>query len=173
MPLTGSFLRSLDEKQRFAIPKRIRDGLGDSALLPLYFTPGTDRSLALYTQEVFLRLGEQLAKGSPTGGDVRAFTRLFYTQAQCVEIDKQGRVRIPPELVRLLGALEKEIVLLGVGDHLEIWDPLQWQAYLAEKQANFDEIAERAFAEHAPQTVLSMASPLTTPADVDRPVRPK
>ena len=106
--------------------------------------PGTDESLALYTEEAFARLAERLAAISPTRQDVRAFTRLFYARAQRVELDGQGRVRIPQELAEL-ARLEKEVVLLGVQDHLELWAVERWESYLAEKQTHYDEIAEAAF----------------------------
>jgi MraZ protein len=85
-----------------------------------------------------------LAAESPAGPDVRAFSRLFYAQAQPAELDGQGRIRIPPELAELAG-LSREAVLLGVQDHLELWDRGRWEAYLAERQTRYDEIAEAAF----------------------------
>jgi MraZ protein len=88
-------------------------------------------------------LAELLARASPTGQDVRAFRRLFYARAQAVEIDAQGRIRIPPELAQL-ASLAKEGVLIGVQDHLELWERGRWESYLAEKQAHYDEIAEGA-----------------------------
>ncbi len=145
MLLTGSFQRSLDEKHRFSIPKSIRDALQDAAgNLVVYLAPGTDRSLVVYTEQAFAELGNQLGQGPPTAGDVRAFSRLFYAQAQRVEVDRQGRVRIPTELVAL-AHLDKEVVLLGVRDHLEIWDREHWDHYLDQKQPYYDEIAESAF----------------------------
>ena len=110
----------------------------------MYVAPGTDRSLAIYTEEAFQHLSERLEGVSPTRQDVRAFTRLFYGRAQRVEIDSQGRLRIALELAELAG-LNKEVVLLGVQDHLELWATEQWETYLAEKQASYDEIAETAF----------------------------
>ena len=146
MLLTGTFPRTIDEKQRLAIPKRLRDALcqGEAEGGVLYAAPGTDGSLALYTEESFSRLAEQLSASPPTGQDVRAFSRLFYAQAQRLEFDRQGRVRIPPELVQLAG-LEKEVVLVGVRDHLELWNRQRWETYLAEQQAQYDQLAERAF----------------------------
>ncbi len=91
-----------------------------------------------------MQLGEQLGAGSPTARDTRAFGRLFYAQAQRVELDRQGRLRIPADLANL-ALSNKEIVLIGVRDHLEIWDRTRWEKYLAEKQPYYDEIAERAF----------------------------
>ncbi len=144
MLLTGTFVRTLDEKQRLAIPKRFRDALGVAAEQTLFVAPGTDRSLAIYTEEALSRLAERLAAASPAGPDVRAFSRLFYAQAQPAEVDGQGRIRIPPELAALAG-LGRESVLLGVQDHLEIWDKGRWEQYLAERQSRYDQIAEAAF----------------------------
>lgn len=143
MLLTGTFNRSIDEKLRIAIPKRLRDDLGCPPGGWVYVTPGTDGSLGIYTEEAFGRLGERVATASPTQQQVRAFTRLFYAQAQRVELDRQGRIRIPPELAQL-AQLGQEAVLLGVQDHLELWSAARWQAYLQEKQAHYDEIAEAA-----------------------------
>jgi len=144
MLLTGVFSRSIDEKLRVAIPKRLRDALESGSQQGIYITPGTDQSLAIYTEEAFARLAERLAHASPTRQDVRTFNRLFYARAQRVELDSQGRVRIPPELAGL-AQLEKEVVLLGVQDHVELWAAQRWQAYLAERQDHYDEIAEAAF----------------------------
>jgi MraZ protein len=144
MILTGTFARCIDEKLRIAIPKTLRVALECPQGGGVFVAPGTDRSLAIYTEEAFAQLAERLATASPTQRDVRAFTRLFYARAQRVELDKQGRIRLPPVLVELAG-LENEIVLLGVQDHLELWSAEAWNSYLAERQANFDNIAEAAF----------------------------
>ncbi|MHB0958969.1 MAG: division/cell wall cluster transcriptional repressor MraZ [Pirellulaceae bacterium] len=144
MFLTGSYQRSLDEKCRFTLPKSIRDALEQSGGLVLYLAPGTDGSLVIYTEESFQRLGEQLGQGPPTAQDIRAFSRLFYAQAQRVEADRQGRVRIPADLVTL-SLKSRDIVLIGVRDHLEVWDRERWQGYLGQKQPFYDQIAESAF----------------------------
>jgi MraZ protein len=143
MLLTGTFARSIDEKRRVAVPKRLREALGCPAGGNLFVAPGTDGSLAIYPKEAFLRWGERLKTAPPTQKDVRAFTRLFYAQAKQVELDHQGRIRIPAELAAL-ARLQKEAVLLGVQDHLELWAADQWQRYLAQQQARYDEIAEAA-----------------------------
>ena len=145
MLLTGTFLRTMDDKQRVAIPKRLRDVIPqDEGPLALYVAPGTDGSLALYTEDSFSSLAARLSASPPTGQDVRAFSRLFYSQAQRVELDGQGRVRIPPELAALAD-LDKEITLVGVRDHLELWNRERWQVYLAQRRENYDELAEKAF----------------------------
>ncbi len=144
MLLTGTFSRAVDEKLRVAIPKPLRDALGTAAKGVLYVAPGTDGSLALFTEDALADLAARLARSSPNAQDVRAFSRLFYARAQAVELDGQGRVRIPPELAQL-AALGKEAVLVGVQTHLELWDRQRWNQYVQEKQNQFDQIAEAAF----------------------------
>lgn len=144
MLLTGTFSRSTDEKLRVAIPKRLRVAMHCSEATVLYIAPGTDQSLAIYTEETFSKLAERWAEVPPNREDVRAYTRLFFARAQRVEVDGQGRVRIPQELAQL-ARLEKEVVLLGVQDHLELWAAGRWQSYLAEKQPHYDQIAQSAF----------------------------
>jgi len=144
MLLTGSYGRVIDEKQRVAIPKRLREAMGLANGGILYVAPGTDESLALYTQSAFESLAGRLDQASPNRRDVRAFVRLFYARAQGVELDSQGRVRIPQDLATL-ARLEKDVVLLAVQDHLELWSAERWQAYLEEQQGHYDEFAETAF----------------------------
>jgi len=154
MLLTGSFHRALDDKLRFAIPKPLRDALGHPGEAVLYLAPGTDGSLALYPQNSFTKLTSRLEHGTSDGRDLVAFTRLFYAQVQRLEIDKQGRIRLPNELAELVG-LSKEVVLLGVGDHLEIWDQKTWENYLERTQPHYDDLAVRALAGGTPAVFTS------------------
>lgn len=171
MLFTGTYPRSLDEKQRLALPKRLRDTLGQSPEIPLYLAPGTDGSLALYTEEAFSRLGEQLAQGSPAGQETRTFSRLFYSQALPVEVDTQGRIRIPQELATFAG-LSREVMLLGVRDHLEIWDKGRWEQYLNHQQPRYDQLAESAFEAGVgatPRKTPAPPSPTQTPGRTTAP----
>ena len=83
---------------------------------------------------------ERRATASPAAEEVRAFSRLFYGQAERLQIDGQGRIRIPAELVAWAG-LEKEVALVGVRDHLELWDRGRWEGYRASIQPRYDEFA--------------------------------
>jgi len=144
MLLTGTFVRTVDDKLRVAIPKSLKAALEDAGEGTLYMAPGTDGSLAIYTEQALAGLAERLSTTSPAGQDARAFGRMFYARTQAVEIDGQGRIRIPPDLAAL-ASIEKDAVLVGVQDHLELWDRRRWDAYLTEKQPYFDQIAESAF----------------------------
>lgn len=143
MPLTGTFSRAVDQKGRLPVPKPLREAMKCPPGGSLFMAPGTDGSLVLYTEEAFTRLACRVDQASPTSGDVRAFTRLFYARAHRVELDQQGRVRVPTELAELV-ELGKDAVLLGVQDHVEIWPKDRWTEYLAERQKDFDKLAEAA-----------------------------
>lgn len=142
MVLTGTYDRTLDEKLRLAVPKSFRDALSKEEQLVL--TPGTDGSLSLFTSATFEAMAQQLAERSPNGQDVRAFSRLLYSQSHSLEIDSQGRIRLPAELAKLAN-LSGEVALVGVGDRIELWNKRRWDEYLAELQPRYDQLAETAF----------------------------
>lgn len=144
MPLTGTYARAVDEKGRVTVPSRLRDQLDDPQTTVLYLAPGTDRCLSLYTEKGLERLANQLAQSPPTRTDVRTFLRLFYAQAQRVEIDMQSRIRLPERLTKLAG-IDREVVVIGVQDHMEVWDRKRWDVYVEENSPRFDTIAEGAF----------------------------
>jgi MraZ protein len=143
MVLTGTYERTLDEKLRLAVPKAFRDALSKEEQLVL--TPGTDGSLSLFTSRTFEAMARQLAERSPAGQDVRAFSRLLYSQSHSLEIDSQGRIRLPAELAKL-ASLAGDVKLVGVGDRIELWNKRRWEEYLAELQPRYDQLAETALA---------------------------
>jgi len=144
MLLTGTYHRTLDDKLRLAVPKPIREILEKTGSKRVYLAPGTDGSLAIYSEDAFSKLAARLEQASPNRKDVRAYMRLFYSRAQSVEWDGQGRIRIAGELAPWVktGA---EVVLVGVHDHCEVWDSAAWGEYVRGQQTRYDEVAESAF----------------------------
>ncbi len=146
MALTGTYDRNLDEKLRIALPKRLRDEFGELELTSFYIAPGMDRSLAIYSPAGFEKLARRVSRNSGQPAKVRTFTRLFYSQAEKVDLDTQGRIRIPERLAKLAG-LERDVVLLGVHDHAEIWNVETWREYMSTHGPDFDQISDAAFEE--------------------------
>lgn len=144
MLLTGTFARAVDDKFRIAIPKHFRAVLAGESNAAIYVAPGMDGSLGIYSEPAFQSLANRLNQASPAGREVLAFGRLFYARAQALELDAQGRIRLPADLATWAG-ISKDAVLIGVNDHLELWDKQRWDTYVAEKQSKFDELAESAF----------------------------
>lgn len=144
MVLSGTYTRSLDEKQRLAVPKRLCEDFSETELTHFYVAPGTDKSLVLYSPAGFDKLAKKIARQSSNRAEVRNYKRLFYARAERVELDAQGRVRIPERLIGFAG-LSRDVVLVGVHDHAEIWDAAAWEEFLKVSGAAFDEMATKAF----------------------------
>lgn len=152
MLLTGCYRRTLDDKARLAIPKQLRDAIGFPQETNLFIAPGTDKALVIYTAAVLEEIGQALSKLSPAGKDTRAFARLFYSQAQPAEIDKQGRLRIPAELASFAG-IKSEVVALGVRDRIELWDAATWDNFLTQNQSSYDALAEAVLGQASGQPI--------------------
>ncbi len=134
----GEYQHSIDEKGRMIIPAKFREELGDTFVI----TRGLDHCLFVYPTEEW-KILEQKLKALPfTRSDARAFTRFFFSGAVESELDKQGRVNIPPNL-RKHGNLEKECVVIGVSNRVEIWSREIWESYYNESAESFNEIAEK------------------------------
>ena len=142
MLLTGTYPRTLDDKKRLTLPSRLREQLQEPQTL--FATPGTDQCLELYSQSGLEQLAEKLDQSPATDAEVRVFRRLYFAQTESVDVDKNGRVLIPERLVQFAG-LKHDVVLIGVRDHLELWDAERWQQYLSANAPRFDAVAEGAF----------------------------
>jgi MraZ protein len=142
MLLTGTYPRTLDDKKRLALPKRIREQLGQPETL--FVTPGPDQSLWLYTQASLEQLAAKLDEAPATDAEARVFRRLYFAQMEEVDLDRTGRILVPDRLVQFAG-LGHEVVMIGVRDHLELWDGPRWQQYIEQNAPRFDAVAEGAF----------------------------
>jgi MraZ protein len=128
-PLTGTHPCTLGEQHGLTLPKQVRQQLGEKPLRSLYAAPGPEQSLWLYTAGALERLNERLERSQASGSRVRQARRLCFAQAEKCGVDRTGLVHLPDHLVGYAG-LQQEVVLLGVGDHLEVWDARRWQEYL-------------------------------------------
>jgi MraZ protein len=142
MLLTGTYPRTLDDKKRLALPKRVRDLLKEPATL--FVTPGPDQSLWVYAPEALERLAEKLDQAPAADAEARVFRRLYFAQTEAIDVDRSGRILIPDRLL-LFAGLKQEVVMIGVRDHLELWDAERWQNYLTQNAPRFDSVAEAAF----------------------------
>lgn len=140
MPLTGTYQRTLDDKRRVAVPKRLRDEFGEVDLKSLYIAPGTNRSLVVYAPVAFEALAARMA-GNPQQHN---YLRLFYSSAERADLDSQGRIRIPDRLAEH-ARLQHEAYLLGVQDHAELWDKTTWDEFSAQLANDFDQLAHAAW----------------------------
>ncbi len=136
--LTGEFNHSIDAKGRLIIPSKFREILGDDFVI----TRGMDNCLFLYPLNEWKIFEEKLRTLPLTNKNARLFTRHFLGSAVDGGVDKQGRVLLSSGL-RTFAKLEKDVVLVGVLDRVEIWDKAAWDENNAVVEANMDEIASQ------------------------------
>ncbi|AWB45372.1 cell division/cell wall cluster transcriptional repressor MraZ [Paenibacillus sp. CAA11] len=134
----GEFQHSIDDKGRIIIPAKFRDSLGTSFVV----TRGLDQCLFVYPMDEWSIMESKLKSLSLMKSDARAFTRFFFSGATECEWDKQGRVNLPANL-RQYAKLEKECVVIGVSNRVEIWNREVWEQYFAQSEDSFNEIAEK------------------------------
>lgn len=133
----GEYQHSVDAKGRLIVPAKFREALGETFVV----TRGLDNCLFGYPMNEWRKLEEKLKDLPMTKKDTRAFARFFFSGATEVEIDKQGRINIPSTLITH-AHLEKECVVLGVSNRIEIWAKDAWDIYFNESEQSFNEIAE-------------------------------
>ena len=76
--------------------------------------------------------------------ELAAYRRMFYGRAEPSDLDRQGRILIPERLAKRAG-IGNEVVLIGVFDHIQVWDPQRWAEYEKAHEGQFDATAERVF----------------------------
>jgi len=131
---TGEYNHTVDEKGRLIIPSKFREELGNEFVV----TKGLDGCLFVYENDEWKKFEEKLKALPLTNKDARAFARFMLAGAAMVEVDKQGRILLPVNL-RIFAELDKDVVLLGVGGRIEIWNRDKWSE--ASDITNIDDIA--------------------------------
>jgi len=137
----GRFEHTIDEKGRLSIPSKFRETLsvrGENELILTDF----DSCLTAYPREEWRELEEKMKKLSMIQKDVRNFLRLFYSSATEAPLDSQGRILIPPQM-RERAKLDREVVLLGLLNKIEIWDKKSWQEFIANSADTFEDVASK------------------------------
>ena len=133
--LSGEYEHSLDVKGRLIMPVKLRQDMGEKFIV----TKGLDGCLFAFSQEEWLNFETKLKALPLSDKNARNFVRFFLSGATECELDKQGRFLIPNNL-RIAANLEKEVVIIGVGTRLEIWDKAIWEK--CDEDISADEIAE-------------------------------
>ncbi len=135
----GKYSHAVDAKGRIIMPADFRESLGEKFVI----TSGLDPCLYVYPSEEWENIENKCREISFTSKDARKFARFFIGGARDCEIDKQGRVLIPPVQRESVG-IDREVVLFGVLNRIEIWSKERWQesGYENMGEEDRDEIAE-------------------------------
>ena len=135
MAFRGHYEHSLDAKHRLSIPSRFRAAFSSGLVL----AKDADACVSVWVPEAHERIFElALAGKNPLGKEYKKVQRFFQANSFDLELDSAGRVIVPPPLLSHAG-IEKEVVVAGVGDHLELWGRERW---LEEQSALDEDIGE-------------------------------
>ena len=135
--LIGEYEHSLDAKGRLIMPAKLREDMGEKFVI----TKGLDGCLFGFSQNEWANFEAKLKTLPLTQKNARNFVRFFLSGAMECELDKQGRFLIASNL-REAATLEKEVVIIGVGTRIELWNKEKWQEYSSEENNSADDIAE-------------------------------
>lgn len=134
--LIGEYKHTLDPKKRLAVPSKLRKEIGDKAVL----TKGLDGCLFLFSIKEWEPLAERVSKLSMGQHENRGFSRFLLSGASEVEPDQLGRILVP-DYLRDYAELKKAVIVVGVGNRLEIWDAEKWISHRKEVEKNSDAYA--------------------------------
>jgi MraZ protein len=142
--LVGEYEHTIDEKNRLTLPAKFRHTFGDGVVL----TRGLDGCVFAYRRTDWARLVEsRLAALDPLRTETRQLQRHFFAGAAEDAPDRQGRVTMPAHLVKH-AQLGREVTIVGVHDHLEIWDRAAWRKELERVEGSAEDVAERLATQH-------------------------
>jgi MraZ protein len=133
----GTHTPRLDEKGRLILPAKFREQLDAGVVV----TRGQERCLYVFPVAEFERLADQLRQAPVTSKQARDYLRVLLSGASDEQLDKQGRITIPPTL-RTYAGLTRDCAVIGAGQRVEIWDAAAWDSYLAQQEEAFAEQAE-------------------------------
>ena len=140
----GEYNHTMDAKGRLIVPAKFREAGGDTFIV----TKGLDKCLFVFTEEKWSTVVERVSHMSLTDKNARTFSRFFIGSAGECEVDKQGRILLPAVLREFAG-LEKDVVLAGVLNHIEIWSKDRWS-----ETSEYDDVEE--IAEHMAELGISI-----------------
>ena len=137
--LLGTHEHTIDDKNRLTLPAKFRESFAGAVIV----AKGLDACLRVFRGEDWARLVEsRLAPLDPFSQATRRIQRFHFAGASEAELDKQGRVMLPKELLEH-AKLGREVVVAGVNERLEIWDRAAWRKELAEVEGSAEDVAER------------------------------
>ncbi|MCL1917802.1 MAG: division/cell wall cluster transcriptional repressor MraZ [Peptococcaceae bacterium] len=133
----GEHIHSIDDKGRITIPSKFREELG----VKFWMTKGLDNCLFVFPRPEWLKFEEKLKTLPISRPQAREFVRFFYAGAAECDIDKQGRILVSAPL-KNHARLEKDAVVVGVMNRVEIWSQALWESYSLQAEKNYSEAAQ-------------------------------
>jgi MraZ protein len=136
LAFNGNFEHTLDAKHRLTVPSKFRAQLAG----PVFLVKGVDRCISVYPEKTYSALtAAALAGLNPLSPEARELKRFFHGNAADVELDSAGRVMLPPSHREHAG-IDRQVMIVGAGDSLELWDLAAWKDYDPDLTARASEL---------------------------------
>jgi MraZ protein len=137
----GSYGYAVDSKGRINIPARLRKYVSTEANDTFVITRGYDQCLYLYPLDEWTRLELEIRQLSSTNPKHRFFIRRLLEWATESQLDGQFRITIPKDLLQFAG-IENDVLIIGVLEHIEVWNPRIYEAYLKTQDESYEAVAQ-------------------------------
>lgn len=135
--LTGEYQHVVDDKSRVLISNKLRNQIdAEEHGSNFYLILGANGILCLYPEKYFEQIALAVAPGTTAPDEAVAFERISFALASKVELDSQGRLLLNEKLRNRAG-LKDNITLVGVRDHIELWNSESWEQYLSDHMAQY------------------------------------
>lgn len=119
----GEYDHALDDRGRVTLPRKIRQEIDEKELV---LAKGFDPCIFGFDKGSWEREAAKHLEAPVTDRKARDLRRYLFAGAQKVEVDKLGRILLPAQL-KEYALVSKDVVVIGAGDHFEIWDTAQWK----------------------------------------------
>ncbi len=140
----GSYEYAVDSKGRINIPAKLRRYLSAEANDTFVITRGYERCLFAYPLDEWSALEQSVRKLSASDPKHRFFERVLLQWATETQLDAQSRITIPPALLQFAG-IDNAVLIIGVLERIEIWNPREYREYLATQGETYEEVAQHVF----------------------------
>lgn len=139
---TSEYECKLDTKGRLVLPAKIKANLPEVSTHELVIRKGFEPHLIMYPMLEYKKIHAKIAALSEFNAEQRALKRNFFRSIAQVELDNAGRILLPRPMLAHAG-LEKEAMLIGMGNYVEIWNPQTFEEHQIDDQAEYSALAQK------------------------------
>jgi MraZ protein len=144
---TSEYRGKLDAKGRLVLPAKMKGNLPEASSSELFMREGFEPCLELYPLIEYKKIYSKIAGLNEFNAEYRKLQRNFFRGSTTVELDSAGRLLIPKSMLQYAN-LDKEIVVVGMGNRMEIWNPEEYEKFLIKDPQELSELAEKHLTDH-------------------------
>jgi len=138
----GEYSHSIDRKGRLILPSKFREVAKANFIEKFFVTRGLDKCLFMFSEEEWHSQEQKFKSISFTKQQARTFNRIYFSGAQEVIPDKQGRILLP-QYLKDFAQIKRDVLIVGVSNRIEIWSKDLWEKFYSDSRQSFEDIAEK------------------------------